>query len=467
MKWWGLWLLLTVGAVADEAPRPNILLILADDLGWGDAGCYSSDSRIPTPNLDQLAATGMRFTDAYCPVSVCSPSRYALMTGAYPWRSWKKRGVLANWDRPMITDSQPTLPGLLKGGGYATAGFGKWHLGAIYATNDGKAPAGQGNFKGRGSNIDLSRPIQGGPMDRGFDEWSGMICSSELLMVDGRKVSARISHEMYEPLDMPGFKDLPELRIVELLQRASDQSIRFIEGRAGKKEPFFLYFAPYVPHIPLAVEDSFRGKTRAGDYGDYVHQLDHYIGLLLDALEQTGQRENTLVIFASDNGSQFETTGDGHRPNAHLRGGKWTIYEGGVRTPFIASWPRRIQPGTVSDQILALNDIVATLLPLAGIPRTAGMGPDSLDLSPVLLGKANAGPIRNEVMTRASRPDSALRQGGWKYLKRGRVNPTEELYHLAEDPSEKVNLAASQPAKLKEMANRFRALMEESQQSEK
>jgi len=465
MRWLALWIGLAGTLAAAEAPRPNVVVILADDLGMGDPGCYAPESRIPTPNLDKLAATGMRFTDAYCPVSVCSPSRYALMTGGYPWRSWKKRGVLGNWDKPMISEGQLTLPSMLKKAGYATAGFGKWHLGAEYPTTDGKPPVGQGDFKGKGTNIDLAGTISAGPMDRGFDEWSGMICSSELLMVDGRKVSARISHELYKPMEMPGVAELPELRLVDLLPRASGQCVRFIEGRAGKKDPFFLYFAPYVPHIPLAVGDSFRGKTKAGEYGDYVHELDHHVGLVLDALERSGQRENTLVIFASDNGSQFETTGEGHRPCGHLRGGKWVIYEGGVRTPFIASWPGKIPAGTVSGALVALNDLVATIAPLAGQVVPAGAAPDSLNLSPVLLGKAPAEPIRREVVMRASREDSALRQGDWKYVKRGGKKPGEELYNLAADPSEKTDLSASEPARLKEMAARFRKLMDDSQRT--
>lgn len=465
MRWALIFLLMFAAVAAAEQVRPNVVVILADDLGYGDLGCYSPSSRIPTPNLDKLAASGMRFTNAYCPVSVCSPSRYALMTGGYPWRSWKKRGVLGNWDRPMIGKDQLTLPAMLKQAGYSTAGFGKWHLGAEYATSDGRPPAGQGKFKAKnsGANIDLKQPVAGGPMDRGFDEWSGMICSSELLMVDGRKVAAAVSHELYEPLTIPGFADLPRLAIKDLLPRATEQSVDFINRRAKEKEPFFLYFAPYVPHIPLAVADEFRGKTKAGEYGDYVHELDYHIGLLMKAIERNGLRENTLVLFASDNGSQWETTGEGHRPNEPLRGGKWSIYEGGVKTPFIASWPGKIAAGSESQALIALNDMLATLASIAGVKLPAGAGPDSLDLSPVLFGKLPEQPIRTEVMMRASQPDSALRQGDWKYVKRGGKAPVEELYNLATDPSEKNDLATSEPERLRALAARFRKLMEQSQ----
>ena len=466
MRWMSLFLVISAGvAMAAEKTRPNVVMILADDLGIGDLGCYSDASKIPTPNLDKLAASGMRFTDAYCPVSVCSPSRYALMTGGYPWRSWKKRGVLANWDRPMIGQQQTTLPAMLKQAGYATGGFGKWHLGATYPTLDGKAPLGQGAFKAErsGANIDIHQPVTGGPMDRGFDEWNGMICSSELLVVEGRKIAARVSHELYEPLDIPGIAELPVLTITELLPVTTKQSVDFIGRRAKEDTPFFLYFAPYVPHIPLAVREDFRGKTKAGDYGDYVHELDQHIGLLMGALEKAGVRENTLILFASDNGSQWETTGEGHRPNGTLRGGKWEISEGGVRTPFIASWPGKIPAGSQSGALIALNDVLATMSGVTGAKLPDRAGPDSLDLSPVLLGKEPAAPIRTEVMMGASKPDRALRQMDWKYVKRMGKSQPDALYDLATDPGEKTNLATAEPERLRAMAARFNELMEESQ----
>ncbi|HVJ45969.1 MAG TPA: arylsulfatase [Luteolibacter sp.] len=439
------------------------MVILADDLGYGDLGCYNPESKIPTPNLDRLAASGIRLTNAYCPASVCSPTRYSLMTGAYPWRSWKKRGVLGNWDRPMISEGQPTLPSVLADSGYVTGGFGKWHLGANYRTRDGQPPVGTGDFKGSGENIDLSQPVNGGPMDRGFSEWSGMICSSELLMVDGRKISARLSHELYKPLTMPGYNDLPELAVAELLPRATKQSVDFIRRGAKGEKPFFLYFAPYVPHIPLAVAEDFKGKTKAGDYGDYVHELDHHIGMILAALDETGVRDRTLVIFATDNGSQFETTGEGHHPNGGLRGGKWKIHEGGVRTPFIASWPGKIPAASESTALLSLSDVLPTLVAATNGKMPEGAAPDGLDLWPVLLGNAVGKPIRSEIMLRASVPDGALRQGDWKFIKRGKGKP--ELYNLVTDPAEKNDLATAEPARLAAMGARFEELMKDSQKN--
>ena len=454
-----------IGATATclaEQERPNVILILADDLGAGDLGCYNAQSKIPTPNLDALAKSGMRFTSAYCPVSVCSPSRYALMTGAYPWRSWKKRGVLGNWDKPMIEDGQTTLPGLLKDAGYLTAGFGKWHLGARFPTTDGMPPVGQGEFKAEnsGGNIDLKQPISGGPLDRGFSQWKGMICSSEMLLFEDNRASAKLSHELYEPLKIAGLSELLEVKVSELLPRTTRESVAFLNERAAAKDgkPFFLYFAPYVPHIPLAVSEEFRGKTKAGEYGDYVHELDHHIGLLMKALKDAGLEKDTLVLFASDNGSQWPKTGDGHHPNGDLRGGKWSIYEGGVRTPLIATWPGKIKAESISDGIIALNDLLATMAAASGRPLPEGAGPDSLNQWPVMLGQNAGGPVREEIFTQASSPDAAYRKGNWKFVHLGGKKKATELYDLAADPQEKNDLSKQEPERLKEMAARFREL---------
>ena len=243
----------------------------------------------------------------------------------------------------MIEDGQLTLPALLQKNGYTTAGFGKWHLGARYKTLDGKQPTGIGKFdaKETGSNIDLAAPIAGGPTDRGFDRWWGFVCASEMLIFDQDRAAALLSHSMYNPPAVPGAKDLAKVTVAELLPNITDKSIAYLQNHAAKQaelgKPFFLYFAPYVPHIPLAVADSFRGLTKAGDYGDYVHELDTEIGRLLKSLDDTGLAKDTLVIFASDNGSEFLTTGEGHKPNGLLKGRKHTIFEG--RRPHAAHRP--------------------------------------------------------------------------------------------------------------------------------
>lgn len=442
--------------------KPNIVMILADDLGYGDLKAFNEDTKVPTPNLDALGKEGIRFTTAYCPVSVCSPSRYALMTGAYPWRSWNKRGVLGNWDKSMIQEKQLTLPAMLRNAGYLTAGFGKWHLGAKYETVDGKKPNGQGKFKspGNGDNIDLSKPVTGGPLDRGFDLWKGMICSSEMLIFDGKMATGRLHHELYEPLKIPGIDRLPAVPVEELLPRTTRESVEFLNEQGREKQkPFFLYFASYVPHIPLAVAPEFRGKTKAGDYGDYVHELDHHIGVLLEALKTNGFADNTIVIFASDNGSQWPVTGEDHHPNGKLAGTKWKIEEGGVRTPLLVRWPGKITADTSSDALIALNDVIATLAAVTGQTLPADAAPDSFNQLPLLLGKPPESPIRKEVLLQASEPHFALREGNWKYVKRGgKEAPKEALYDLAADPAETKDLSATEPARLAAMSERFRVL---------
>lgn len=447
--------------------KPNIVFILADDLGIGDLGCYQSDSKVPTPNLDELASEGMRFTDAYCPISVCSPTRYALMTGRYPWRSWKKRGVLANWDKPMIEEGVTTLPGVLQEAGYHTGGYGKWHLGADYVTTDGKPPKGKGKFKspGTGANLDLSAPISGGPLDRGFDEWFGFICASEQLIYDGDRLAAVVGHDLYEPPQAKGIGEYPVIPLEESLPHDTEKAIDFLNRQKESDTPFFLYFAPYVPHIPLAVEESFRGKTKAGDYGDYVHELDHYIGKLLSALEENGQAENTIVIFASDNGSQFPESGEAkHRPNAPYAGTKWTIREGGVRTPLLIRWPGVVEAGAMSDHLIGLNDMLATVASLSELDLPEDEIRDSLNFLPVLKGEQET-PVRESIALCSSGGLHAIRNGKWKFIegpgdgRSGAKGDGPQLYDLETDPKERNNIAGDHPDTVNRLRDELNSLL--------
>ena len=454
--------LLPLAPAVTAAPRPNIVVILADDLGYGDLGCYRRESKIPTPNLDRLAAEGLKFTQAYCPVSICTPTRYALMTGAYPWRAWNRFGVLGNWESPMIPQGQLTLPGMLKSAGYRTGGFGKWHLGATYATNDGRSPAGQGKFKspGNGENVDLSQPIEGGPLDRGFDEWFGMICASELLVVDGERAALRVDHDLYEPLAIAGVDRLEGISLTDYLPRVVERCEAFIAAAAPAEQPFFLYFAPYVPHIPLTVAPEFLGKTDAGPYGDYVHQLDDAIGRLAAAIERTGELDDTLILFASDNGSQFvgrSSETNGHAPNAPLSGRKAQIAEGGTRTPLIVRWPRRVPESSATDRIFALNDVLATLAGLIGTEVPSGQAPDSLDQSAAFLKPATAPAVRTEVATQDGSRHFAFRSGDWKLVMDRKGEPLE-LFNLAADLGEETNVAAGHPEIVVRLKEAFAAV---------
>lgn len=426
--------LLATGLLAAEPP--NVLVVLADDLGWGDPACQGTGSLVPTPAMDRLAAEGRRFTDAYCPCSVCTPSRYALLTGREPWRTRAKPGVLANWEGPMIAPGLATLPGHLRQAGYATAGFGKWHLGATWTTRDGRPPEGLGVFGGRGGNLDIAAPVAGGPCDRGFERWWGVLCSSEQLIVDDRRIAGLLTQEKYAP--PPPAAQLPARDTAAFLGEVFDRGVEWIGRRHAR--PWLLYLAPYAPHIPLTPPHAFRGTTRAGDYGDYVRALDHHLGRVLEALDAAGAAGSTLVIFASDNGSQFQTTGEGHRPNGGLRGGKWTPYEGGVRTPLLVRWPGRVPAGSSSPAVVALTDLLPTIGAAVGRPLPVDAGLDGVSFLPALTG---TGPARTRIVTRASEGGVfAVREGSWKLVARPGKS---ELYDLAADAEESADRAAERP----------------------
>lgn len=487
-------LLATQYVEAQNQQKPNILIILADDLGYGDLQVYNEESLVPTPNLDQLAAQGMRFTDAYTPVSVCSPTRYTLMTGEYSWRSWKKSGVMANYEPSMIDASMVTLPEMLRDAGYTTAGFGKWHLGTSFPTLDGEKPAGYGKFRAdnNGENLDLSKSVYDGPLDHGFEHWLGFSCASECWILEDKTIMGAIGHDLYTIEATPNKEHIKTIPLEDYLPFITDSTLQFMEQYAeeDQEKPFFLYYAPYVPHIPLAVSPEFRGRTEAGLYGDYVHELDHYVGIVLNKLESLGLAKNTIVLFASDNGSQFNGTSremdmtkasnspaenkastledNVHRPNGALRGTKWTAWEGGVRTPFIARWPGNIPEGAVSKQIFALNDVMATLAALIDYDLSEQDAVDSYNQLPLLLGEDKK--IREEVVVQSSGNVLGLRSGKWKFIGGGDYNveagePEGELYDLSQDISESENLYLKYPSRARKMKEKLQEIMKSSERS--
>jgi arylsulfatase A len=445
-------------AAETKETLPNIVLILADDLGYGDAGSFNPQSKVPTPNLDRLAREGMRFTNAYSPDAVCTPSRYALWTGRYSWRTTLRRSVQLNWEKPLINEGRMTVPLLLKQAGYRTAGFGKWHLGADFPTIDGLPPVGQGGQRHEldGANLDLEKPMQGGPMARGFDRWFGFICASESFVYDDLFATAYI--DVYPRPKAKGAEALRHIPLAKYLPELTEKAVDYINmnassARAGK--PFFLHFSPYVPHIPLALSEEFKGKTKAGDYGDYVHQLDHEVGRLLDALDQQGLTDNTLVIFLSDNGSHFEVTGEGHRPNGQLKGTKATIHEAGVRVPLIARWPERIGAGAISSELVASADLLATMSSLVQMPLPNEAGEDSFDIMPILVGQPGVRTTREFVIVKSAAAHLAIRQGRWKFIAplsypwskdAALGNDNTFLYDLEADPGETSNRVADNPS---------------------
>lgn len=476
-------------ALAAGPARPNIIFILADDLGYGDVGCYKKQpSKIPTPNLDRLAREGMRFTDAHSPSSVCTPTRYALLTGRYAWRSRLQNGVIGPWGVPLLGKDQPTVATLLRSAGYQTGMVGKWHLGIEWPTRDGKPPA---TGPDRLSNVDFTRPFQGGPVAHGFQRYFG---------VDVPNYPPYCFLENDRTVGVPGVTDtgradgfnipgpmLPGWKLVDILPELSRRAVQFIEESAGKEEPFFLYYALTSPHYPVVPAAEFRGKTQVGDYGDFVHQTDWCVGQVLEALERRGVAENTLVVFTSDNGP--EVSGEvnpgvydrvlqyKHHSMDGLRGAKRDLWEAGHRVPFLARWPGKISPGSVSDETICHVDFMRTVAAITGVTVPGNAGPDSHNLLPVMLGEKRDAPVRECTIHHSLSGRFAIRRGDWvliasptgddnrragepEWLKQQRGytahNHPAELYNLKEDLLERNNEYANHPEVVKEL----RALLE-------
>ncbi len=465
------------------ADKPNFLFILADDLGYGDLGCYKKDSKIPTPNLDRLALEGMRFTDSHAPTSVCTPTRYAILTGRYSWRSRLPRGVLGPWGETLIAADRLTVASLLKQQGYATACIGKWHLGWQWPTKDGQPPA---SGPDRLSNVDFSKSIGEGPVTRGFDYYFGVdlpnyppYCFIENDRTVGIPSVPDAGRE--ELFNRPG-PMVPGWKLVNILPEITRRAVRYVEDAAKKSQPFFLYFTLTSPHYPVVPAPEFKGKSKAGDFGDYVFQTDWSVGQVLEALKRAGLADNTLVIFTSDNGP--EITGEVN-PGAYdraqqyrhfsmdgLRGAKRDAWEGGHRVPFFARWPGKIRPGTVNSETICHVDFMATVAAVLGAKLPDAAGVDSYNLLPALLGQKLDKPIREATVHHAASGRFAIRRGDWVLIdgptgddngprgeppwfkqERGYTphNLPGELFDVRQDLSERRNLYAEHPDTVSEL----------------
>lgn len=484
----GLLLVIPVIAFAD---RPNVVIILADDLGWGDPQCYNADSKIPTPGIDRLASEGMMFTDAHTPSAVCTPTRYGLLTGRYCWRSRLKSGVLDGFSPPLIESSRVTIASLLKQQGYATACVGKWHLGMQWTRQDGSLETDDRGEKGfrPGDNIDFSKPLSGGPLSVGFDHFFGISASLDMppysWIVDDRcspiPTSSVPTAKDTIFLNQSGGVADPEFKIDGVLPRLEQHATDWIrkQHHDHPDQPFFLYLPLNSPHLPVAPSEPFKGKSGAGDYGDFVVETDHCVSSVLDTLSDIGQDAKTLVLFTSDNGglwhcwdpveaddvAHYKPTPRGkytrqfdHQSNAHLRGTKADIWEGGHRVPFLIRWPEQVAAGKVCDQLVELNDTFATIASAVGEPLPAGTAEDSRDLMPLLRGGSK--PVRDFAIHHSLRGEFAIRMGPWKLVaSRGSGGfstprkltpsagqPAGQLYDLSADPSETQNLWNKNPS---------------------
>lgn len=451
------------------APRPNIVLILADDLGYGDVGAYNPASRIPTPNLDRLATQGLRFTDAHAGGSVCVPSRYALLTGRFAARATLEPGR-----GPVIEEDRPTLATLLRWHGYRTAMVGKWHQG--FETRHGA--------DGKKEEYDYTKPLRGGPLDRGFDSFFGQHASLDIppyFYIRDRTPTQPPTDSVAASTSVGGPDDwsniqgafwragaaAPDYKHAEVPQRYAAEAVEVLRSHAAgpRDQPLFLYVALVSPHTPWLPAEPFRGRSGAGLYGDYVMEMDATVGRLLDELDRAGLSTNTLLIFTSDNGPVWypkDVARFGHDAVGGLRGLKASSYEGGHRMPFLVRWPGVVPPGSVSMQTIAFPDLFATFTELVGGP--SGSAGDGVSFLPYLRDAAKApaprAPIVHDAWT--------IRDGDWKLiLPRGKQasqgkaprKPAGELYNLREDLAEQHNRLAEQPERAQRMREQLERIL--------
>ena len=480
-------------SAGSDSAHPNIVYILADDLGYGDVGCYNPESRIPTPNIDRLAATGRRFTDAHAPSAVCTPTRYSILTGRYCWRTELEESVLWPWDPPLIDADRLTVPELLGQQGYATACIGKWHLGWEWPTTDGKPASANiriGEHAGekrreRARHVDFAGRLAGGPTDRGFDYYFGDDVPNfpPYTWIEDDQVVKEPTVE--KPEDMFGAPGpmAPGWTLEAVMPELTARAVEYIRKTAS--EPFFLYVPLTGPHTPIVPTKRFRGRSEAGEYGDFVTQIDWTVGRILEALEDRGIRDNTLVIFTSDNGPEHldslteATAYDRIRDYEHYsmdgwRGIKRDLWEGGHRVPFIASWPGEVPSGTETSTTICQTDFMRTVASIVGIKLPANVGEDSYDILPALRGRIGAESIREATVYHASNGALAIRRDDWVLIdaptgdvsgepawfreQRGYVKHDHpgELYDLSTDPQQQSNRYADRPTIVAEL----RALLE-------
>lgn len=471
--WWRFMIALSLGLfihVARAETGPNVVYILADDLGYGDVGALNPESKIPTPHMDRLAAEGMTFTDAHSGSAVCTPTRYGLLTGRYAWRTRLKKHVLYGYAPPLIESGEPTVARYLNDRGYQTACIGKWHLGLGWRTTDGAAL--DDDTTRTGENIDFAQPFSGGPTSLGFDYFFGISASLDMppyVYLENDRATAIPS--AMKPTTFRVGLTADGFETIDVLPRLAERAVAWLRehNETEQERPFFLYLPLTSPHTPVVPTADVKGASRAGDYGDFVVQTDAVVGQVLATLDQLNLADNTLVIVTSDNGSTEPTEKMvkefGHRPNHHFRGRKSDAWEGGHRVPFIVRWPARIAPGATSEETICHTDLFATMADLLNAPPPEGAAPDSVSIVPALLGEKRDKPLRDFTVHHSIDGTFALRQGPWKLIdapgsggwsSQGENAPANDappvqLYHLEQDPGETTNRWAEEPARVAAM----------------
>ena len=475
--------------------QPNIVIIYADDMGYGDLNCQNSNSKIPTPYLDQLAAEGMRFTDAHSSSGICSPSRYALLTGTYHWR--RQHGIVNSFGSPFFNNEDYTLPQMLKDNGYVTACIGKWHLGWNWTfknepSQEVKQWGKQRKFY-HPDDIDWNVPITGGPLDRGFDYYfgDGTINFPPYAWVENEAVLT-VPTEIMDINDI-GFEThegawefRPGPKVAgwdpyQVLPTLTDKAIDWIHQQQENQNPFFLYFPLPSPHAPIIPNQEFLGKSQAGGYGDFMYQTDWVAGQVLTALKEIGVEDNTLVIFSSDNGperyaferaKQFE-----HYSMGEFRGLKRDVWEGGHHVPMIIKWPGQVAAGSISHEVISQVDVMATLAAIVNAQLPEGSAPDSYNLLPLITGQDYQQPLRALTVHNTFENTWGIRKGKWLFINQSSGEHSQMpdffkqlrnyeafqtpslLFDMEQDPGQRTNLATQYPQIKDELASELEQVL--------
>jgi len=467
------------GAEETGPGLPNVVFILADDMSYDSVGALNDKCGIKTPCLDRLFAQGMRFTDAHSGSAVCSPTRYGVLTGRYSWRTRMKAGIVGKYQPPLITADRLTVAKMLKEKGYHTACIGKWHLGWNWFDSNGQPTT-------KEAEVDFSKKTTGGPTYVGFDHYFGDDVPNwppYVWIEDDKTVG--IPDRIGQPTVPFGSgnsrgKMLKGWSQEAVLPEITRRSVEYIQKQAGSDRPFFLYFPLTSPHTPIFPTKQFRGKSGINMYADFVMQTDWCIGQITDALERTGQADDTVVFFTADNGTSpqcdfAELESHGANLRNHFRGWKADIFDGGHRVPFIVRWPGRIEAGTSCDETICLTDFMATVAEIVGYRLPANAAEDSASLLPLLQGRQPDGPLHPGVVNHSASGRFAIRQGEWKLIfAHGSAGwsppqeaqaikmglPPRQLYDLDADPKEQKNLQAEMPEKVAELTALLRQLVE-------
>lgn len=446
--------------------KPNIIYILADDLGYGDVACFNTSCKIKTPNLDQLAADGMIFTDAHTSSSVCTPTRYGILTGRYNWRTRLKNGVLRGTSKALINVTRETVASMLRKSGYSTAFIGKWHLGWDWAMNEDKS-------------IDFSKPVNKTPNVNGFEYAYGHCGSLDMapyVYVENGMPTAipdsvtpkSSSYAFYRKGDIA-----PDFNMIDVTPNFFRRAMAFVNNYANNENPFFLYLPLPSPHTPILPTKEWQGKSGLNPYGDFVMMIDDYMGQLLKTIKDAGIEDNTLIIFTSDNGcspqANFKVLAEKrHNPSYVFRGHKADIFEGGHRVPFIVKWPEMIRKGTACEQTICTTDLMATCASIVNYKLAENSAEDSFDMLPLFKNPASDNYLREATVHHSINGSFAIRKGDWKFIlcagsggwsfprskKELKGLPPFQLYNLKNDPGEKNNLFDQHPeieAELKQL----------------